>query len=122
MSTVLPADGAPDAGEPRNAYERIQRLIVTDRCVMLDGGTATELEEVAEDRPELEERLWGTSALVNQPDAVARVHRSYVDVGCDVISTDTWGLPSALRSDRPAIWDSTRPIHWMDIARRAAKT
>jgi S-methylmethionine-dependent homocysteine/selenocysteine methylase/SAM-dependent methyltransferase len=88
---------------------------------MLDGGTATELDEVAEDRPELEERLWGTSALVNQPDAVARVHRSYVDVGCDVISTDTWGLPSALRSDRPALWDSTRPIHWMDIARKGVR-
>ena len=121
VSTALPADGAPDAGEPRNAYERVQRLIVTDRCVMLDGGTATELEEVAEDRPELEERLWGTSALVNQPDAVARVHRSYVNVGCDVISTDTWGLPSALRSDRPALWDSTRPIHWMDIARKGVR-
>ncbi len=121
VSSALPADGASDAGEPRNAYERIQRLIVTDRCVMLDGGTATELEEVAEDRPELEERLWGTSALVNQPDAVARVHRSYVDVGCDVISTDTWGLPSALRSDRPALWDSTRPIHWMDIARKGVR-
>ena len=121
VSTALPADGTHDAGEPRNAYERVQRLIVTDRCVMLDGGTATELEEVAEDRPELEERLWGTSALVNQPDAVARVHRSYVDVGCDVISTDTWGLPSALRSDRPALWDSTRPIHWMDIARKGVR-
>ncbi len=101
--------------------ERIQRLIVTDRCVMLDGGTATELDEVAHDKPELEERLWGTSALVNQPDAVMKVHRSYVDVGCDVISTDTWGLPSALRSDRPALWDSTRPIHWMDIARKGVK-
>jgi S-methylmethionine-dependent homocysteine/selenocysteine methylase/SAM-dependent methyltransferase len=121
VSTALPADGTPDAGEPRNAYERVQRLIVTDRCVMLDGGTATELEEVAEDRPELEERLWGTSALVNQPDAVAKVHRSYVEVGCDVISTDTWGLPSALRSDRPALWDSTRPIHWMDIARKGVR-
>jgi S-methylmethionine-dependent homocysteine/selenocysteine methylase/SAM-dependent methyltransferase len=121
VSSALPADGMSDAGEPRNAYERVQRLIVTDRCVMLDGGTATELDEVAHDRPELEERLWGTSALVNQPDAVARVHRSYVDVGCDVISTDTWGLPSALRSDRPALWDSTRPIHWMDIARKGVR-
>jgi S-methylmethionine-dependent homocysteine/selenocysteine methylase/SAM-dependent methyltransferase len=121
VSTALPADGQSNADEPRNAYERVQRLIVTDRCVMLDGGTATELEEVVEDRPELEERLWGTSALVNAPEQVARVHRSYVDVGCDVISTDTWGLPSALRSDRPAIWDSTRPIHWMDIARRGVR-
>jgi S-methylmethionine-dependent homocysteine/selenocysteine methylase/SAM-dependent methyltransferase len=121
VSSALPADGAPGAGEPRSAMERIQRLIITDRCVMLDGGTATELDEVAHDKPELEERLWGTSALVNQPDAVARVHRSYVDVGCDVISTDTWGLPSALRSDRPALWDSTRPIHWMDIARKGVR-
>src|SRR3954454_5071778 len=109
------------AGEPKNAYDRVQRLIVTDRCVMLDGGTATELEEVAEDRPELEERLWGTSALVNQPDAVLRVHSSYVDVGCDVISTDTWGLPSALRSDRLVLGDSTRLIHWMDIARKGVR-
>jgi S-methylmethionine-dependent homocysteine/selenocysteine methylase/SAM-dependent methyltransferase len=121
VSTALPADGMSGAGEPKNAYERVQRLIVTDRCVMLDGGTATELEEVAQDRPELEERLWGTSALVNQPDAVAKVHRSYVDVGCDVISTDTWGLPSALRADRPPLWDSTRPIHWMDIARKGVR-
>lgn len=121
VSSALPADGMSDAGQPRNAYERVQRLIVTDRCVMLDGGTATELDEVAHDRPELEERLWGTSALVNQPDAVQRVHKSYVDVGCDVISTDTWGLPSALRSDRPALWDSTRPIHWMDIARKGVR-
>jgi S-methylmethionine-dependent homocysteine/selenocysteine methylase/SAM-dependent methyltransferase len=121
VSTALPADGMHDSGEPRNAYERVQRLIVTDRCVMLDGGTATELEEVAEDRPELEERLWGTSALVNEPAAVERVHRSYVHVGCDVISTDTWGLPSALRRDRPPLWDSTRPIHWMDVARRGIR-
>jgi S-methylmethionine-dependent homocysteine/selenocysteine methylase/SAM-dependent methyltransferase len=121
VSTALPADGRHDSGEPRNAYERVQRLIVTDRCVMLDGGTATELEEVAEDRPELEERLWGTSALVNEPAAVERVHRSYVHVGCDVISTDTWGLPSALRRDRPPLWDSTRPIHWMDVARRGIR-
>ena len=32
----------------------------------------------------------------------------YVDAGCDVISTNTWGLPSALRHDGPRLWGTTR--------------
>jgi S-methylmethionine-dependent homocysteine/selenocysteine methylase len=92
------AAGTPEAWEPREApYRRIAGLIESGRCVILDGGTATELREVADDRPELQERLWGTGALVRSPAEVLRVHRAYVDVGCDVISTDTWGLPTAVR-------------------------
>ena len=34
-----------------------------------------------------------------QPDAVRDVHRAYLDAGCDVISTNTWGLTGEL--DRP---------------------
>jgi S-methylmethionine-dependent homocysteine/selenocysteine methylase/SAM-dependent methyltransferase len=101
--------------------DRIAGMIAANRCVVLDGGTATELADVAEDRPGLEERLWGTGALVRAPAEVLRVHRSYVDVGCDVISTDTWGLPTALREDGPQLWDSARPVHWMDIARRGVR-
>ncbi|MEP6642433.1 MAG: homocysteine S-methyltransferase family protein, partial [Gaiellales bacterium] len=100
------------------AYERIAGLIGADRCIILDGGTATELREVADDRPELQERLWGTGALVRSPAEVLRVHRTYVDVGCDVISTDTWGLPTAVRDERPSLWEADRPVHWMDVARR----
>jgi S-methylmethionine-dependent homocysteine/selenocysteine methylase/SAM-dependent methyltransferase len=101
-----------------SAYRRIAGLIASDRCVILDGGTATELREVADDRPELQERLWGTGALVRSPAEVLRVHRTYVDVGCDVISTDTWGLPTAVRDERPSLWEADRPVHWMDVARR----
>ncbi|HEY8859328.1 MAG TPA: homocysteine S-methyltransferase family protein, partial [Gaiellales bacterium] len=113
------AAGTPEAWEPREgAYRRIAGLIDADRCVILDGGTATELREVADDRPELQERLWGTGALVRSPTEVLRVHRTYVDVGCDVISTDTWGLPTAVRDERPSLWEADRPVHWMDVARR----
>ena len=73
---------------------------------------------MADDRPELQERLWGTGALVRSPAEVLRVHRTYVDVGCDVISTDTWGLPTAVRDERPSLWEADRPVHWMDVARR----
>jgi S-methylmethionine-dependent homocysteine/selenocysteine methylase/SAM-dependent methyltransferase len=103
------------------AHAHIKELIERQACVILDGGTATELREAADDRPELQERLWGTGALVRAPDDVLRVHRHYVDVGCDVISTDTWGLPTALRDERPQLWEADRPVHWMDVARRGVQ-
>jgi S-methylmethionine-dependent homocysteine/selenocysteine methylase/SAM-dependent methyltransferase len=49
------------------------------------------------------------------------VHRRYVDIGCDVISTNTWGLPTALRSGGVTLLDSSEPVHWMDVARRAVR-
>ena len=36
------------------------------------------------------------------------VHRGYVAAGCDVISTNTWGLPSALLHGVAPLWNSTR--------------
>jgi S-methylmethionine-dependent homocysteine/selenocysteine methylase len=98
------------------AYAAIASLIAKRRCVILDGGTATELAPATADG--IDERLWGTRALLDDPGAVLAVHRSYVDAGCDVVSTNTWGLPSALAQDGPRLWESTRPVHWMDVARR----
>lgn len=118
-----PATPSPEATAvtAADAYAHVARMIATERCVVLDGGTATELDHVPHDHPPLEERLWGTSALVHEPARVLDVHRSYVDAGCDVISTDTWGLPSALRHDGPRLWGSTRPVHWMDVAREGVR-
>jgi S-methylmethionine-dependent homocysteine/selenocysteine methylase/SAM-dependent methyltransferase len=100
-------------------YERLARLIATDEVVMVDGATGTELIRVAGERPELEEHLWGLTALLEAPADVKAVHRRYVDVGCDVICTDTWGLPTALRDGQARMWETSEPIHWMDVARRA---
>jgi S-methylmethionine-dependent homocysteine/selenocysteine methylase/SAM-dependent methyltransferase len=100
-------------------YERLSRLIATDQVVMMDGATGTELIRVAGERPELEEHLWGLTALLEAPGDVKAVHRRYVDVGCDVICTDTWGLPTALRDGQARMWETSEPIHWMDVARRA---
>ena len=102
-------------------YDRVEHAIAAGRCVVLDGGTATELPAVAADRPGLDDRLWGTSALVDAPAEVLAVHRRYVEIGCDVISTNTWGLPSALRRDGPQLWSMSRPVHWMDVARRGLR-
>ena len=96
-------------------------LIATDRCVILDGATGTELIGVSGQRPEVEEHLWGLTALLDSPDDVLAVHRRYVETGCDVISTNTWGLPTALRRGGVELMDSSEPVHWMDVARRAVR-
>jgi S-methylmethionine-dependent homocysteine/selenocysteine methylase/SAM-dependent methyltransferase len=103
-----------------SAYQTVLDAIAAQRCVVLDGGTATELPR-PRGQGALDERLWGTRALIDEPDQVLDVHRRYVEAGCDVISTNTWGLPSALLDDGPRLWESTRPIHWMDIARQGVR-
>jgi S-methylmethionine-dependent homocysteine/selenocysteine methylase/SAM-dependent methyltransferase len=118
--SVITQAGDP-APAPGGAYARILDLIASDRCVVLDGATGTELIEVAGDRPELEEHLWGLSAILDTPDEVRAVHRRYADAGCDVVTTDTWGLPTALRHGAPRIWGTSRPVHWMDLARQGVR-
>jgi S-methylmethionine-dependent homocysteine/selenocysteine methylase/SAM-dependent methyltransferase len=90
--------------------------------VLLDGGLGTELPIARGSK--LDEKLWGTRALIESPDAVLDVHRGYLDAGCDVLSTNTWGLASALASDGPRLWDDhdrDRPVHWMDVGRRGLR-
>ena len=100
-------------------YARLTRMIATDQCVILDGANGTELIKVRGGPPEVEEHVWGLTALLDAPEDVARVHRSYIDVGCDVVCTNTWGLPTALRDGTSRLSESSEPVHWMDIARRA---
>jgi S-methylmethionine-dependent homocysteine/selenocysteine methylase len=92
--------------------------------VLLDGGLGTELPIAGGSKGALDEKLWGTRALIESPDAVLRVHHEYLDAGCDVLSTNTWGLASALASDGPRLWDDhdrDRPVHWMDVGRRGLR-
>jgi S-methylmethionine-dependent homocysteine/selenocysteine methylase/SAM-dependent methyltransferase len=98
------------------------QAIRSERCVLLDGGLGTELPLAGGAKDALDEKLWGTRALIESPDLVLRVHREYLAAGCDVISTNTWGLASALAADGPRLWeDRDRPVHWMDVGRRGLR-
>ena len=122
MSThVTTSSDASVAAGSEGRYARLARLIATDQPVIMDGATGTELIRVRGERPELEDHLWGLTAILEAPADVKAVHRRYIDVGCDVISTDTWGLATALRDGRAKLWESTEPIHWMDLARRGVR-
>lgn len=49
--------------------------------VVLDGGLATELERAGVD---LRDDLWSARALLENPEEILRVHRSYFEAGADV--------------------------------------
>lgn len=108
---------------PSSAYRRLESLLAAQRCVILDGATATELARIVPPpRGEGDEPLWSTWALLHAPDAVLEVHRRYVEAGCDVISTNTWGLTAGLELELergPA--GRAPPTHWMDVARRGVR-
>jgi S-methylmethionine-dependent homocysteine/selenocysteine methylase/SAM-dependent methyltransferase len=102
-------------------YGRLASLIADDRCLLLDGANGSQLIDVGGQRPETEEHLWGLTAILDAPDAVRGLHRRYVEIGCDVISTNTWGLPTALLQRSLGAWDARRPVHWMDVARSGVR-
>ncbi len=101
------------------AYGRIVDLLAAGEPVLMDGANATELERAharAGDLRNSDRGLWGTWALYDTPYAVKDVHRRYVDVPCDVISTNTWAVLAAAELDvgGPA---SSATTHWLDVAR-----
>jgi S-methylmethionine-dependent homocysteine/selenocysteine methylase/SAM-dependent methyltransferase len=103
------------------AYRRIEDLIAAGRCVCLDGGIGTEIAQRAGAPDELEESAWATRASLTEPEIVTEVHRAYLASGCNVITTNTWGLASwqgdALAVPRPG----RAPVHWIDLARGALR-
>jgi S-methylmethionine-dependent homocysteine/selenocysteine methylase/SAM-dependent methyltransferase len=102
-------------------YARISELLGSDRCVVLDGAIGTELIDVSGERPEVEEHLWGVTAILDEPDRVQGVHRRYAAAGCDVLTTNTWGLATAVRDGAAQPLRVSRPVHWMDVARQGVR-
>src|ERR1700722_19259075 len=73
-----------------------------ERVVVFDGATGTnlQLQELTADDfggPELEG--CNEVLVVSKPDAVERLHRSFLDVGVDVIETDTFGAFSVVLAE-----------------------
>ncbi len=65
----------------------VDEIIQQQGFVLLDGGLATELEKRGYD---LNHKLWSARVLVDNPEAIRDVHRSYLDAGADCIITATY--------------------------------
>jgi S-methylmethionine-dependent homocysteine/selenocysteine methylase/SAM-dependent methyltransferase len=97
------------------AYAQLEAMLAAERCIVLDGGVATELQRRS--GKVADPNLWGTWALYRCPNAVLDVHRSYVEAGCNVISTNTWSILSAPEQEQRIGPGSANGHHWMDVAR-----
>ena len=91
---VRPAGMAMECSPAPSAYDGVRDALAAQRCVILDGAAATGEARASSD--------------------VVALHRRYVRAGCDVITTNTRRLLSALD-------DGSRPPHWMQSARRSVR-
>jgi homocysteine S-methyltransferase len=64
------------------AENPIQPFLEAQGFLVLDGGLATELEFAGFD---LRDRLWSARLLLEEPGAIAKVHRDYLQAGADCI-------------------------------------
>ncbi|HEV3264562.1 MAG TPA: methionine synthase [Acidimicrobiales bacterium] len=88
---------------------------VSDRVVVFDGamGTNLQLANLTADDfggPDLE----GCNELlvVTRPDVVDRVHRSFFEVGCDVVETDTFGAFGPVLAE----YGQAHRVHELNVA------
>jgi S-methylmethionine-dependent homocysteine/selenocysteine methylase/SAM-dependent methyltransferase len=108
----------PAATSTRAAFARIEAKLAAEQAVILDGGVATELERRHQGELKASDRgLWGTGALYQAPRAVLDVHRRYAEIGCDVVSTDTWAILGASELEAGGMVGRAGATHWMDVAR-----
>ncbi len=103
-----------------SAYDRISKKMQRGDCVVLDGAIATELQALgARDFRLTDSDHWGFEALHHLPHLVSEVHRRYVAAGCDVLTTNTYGLLDVPASPGNPLSQGTRSLHWIDLARRS---
>jgi S-methylmethionine-dependent homocysteine/selenocysteine methylase/SAM-dependent methyltransferase len=99
-------------------YRAVEDALAAQHCVILDGGIATQLpHRHGQDN----EELWGIETLASSPEEVRDMHRSYADAGADVISTNTWALPTLLKGGGYVNPSQGEPVHWMEVARRGVR-
>lgn len=65
----------------------IDSLVKERGALVLDGALATELEGMGCD---LNHALWSADVLLHAPECITAVHRSYLEAGCDIISSASY--------------------------------
>lgn len=72
---------------PLAADDPLRPFLSAPAGLVLDGGLATELERAGFD---LAHPLWSARLLRERPEAIAAVHRAYLDAGADCITTASY--------------------------------
>ncbi len=88
--------------EPQRA--RIEGLLAGGRCIVLDGGVGSEIARGVTSTFQGQGPQPEPWSIYDRTDRVLEVHRQYALAGCDVISTNTWGIlgsTATVRGRRP---------------------
>ena len=97
---------------------------LSERVLVFDGATGTNLQLMDLGPEDFGgEHLAGCNEVLvaTKPDAIDRLHRSFLDVGCDVVETDTFGSFSIVLAEYGLEHRATELSRTAtDIARRAA--
>ena len=101
-------------------YAYIQKKLQRDDCVILDGAIATELQLLgARDFQLSDSDHWGFEALHHAADIVSEVHRRYLAAGCDIITTNTYGILDVPAAHSSSTTNGAESLHWIDLARKS---
>jgi len=71
----------------KNFLDPLQPFLAYQGFVILDGGLATELERHGAN---INDILWSSRMLIENPDLIQRVHEDFVKAGADVITTSSY--------------------------------
>ena len=89
--------------------------------MILDGGIGDRAAAARAGAGALDEPLWGTRALIDDPDAVLDVHRALRRRRLRRHLDEHLGAAERAAGDGPRLWDRDAPVHWMDVARRGLR-
>lgn len=79
--------------EKSENYRRLEERWRRGEPTVMDGGIGSELQAMGYPPADSQwpvNYTWGTMALYEDPDIVRQMHRRYVDVGADILLTDTF--------------------------------
>jgi S-methylmethionine-dependent homocysteine/selenocysteine methylase len=83
--------------------------------IILDGGTGRELEKQG---ASIDPPLWSANAFFSDPDIIKKVHKSFIDAGASVITTNTYALTRYHLSNADKLDDQ---IKLLDMAYNQAR-
>ncbi|MGP7816648.1 homocysteine S-methyltransferase [Niallia sp. 01092] len=66
---------------------QIQKILDQFNVVILDGAIATEIEKKGVN---IQNELWSTKAVIDNPDSIKQVHMDYFKAGADIATTNTY--------------------------------
>jgi S-methylmethionine-dependent homocysteine/selenocysteine methylase len=91
--------------------------MVTNRqdIIILDGGTGRELEKQG---ASIDPPLWSANAFFSDPDIIKKIHKSFIDAGASVITTNTYALTRYHLSNADKLDDQ---IKLLDMAYNQAR-